>query len=320
MKLKEHLTVEQIANEFGLKYFGNSKLEITGINEIHKVQKGDLAYVDHPKYYEATLNSAASVIIINKVVEVPYGKAILISDNPFEVYNELVNRYMIHLNKPQNFIKNEISPKPKIGEGTLIYPGVFIANNVKIGKNCIIHPNVVIYNGTVIGDEVIIKANSTIGGDAFYYTHFKKWHACGRVVIHDRVHIGSNCTIDKGVSGDTVIGKDSKIDNQIHIAHGVVVGERVLMAAGVGIAGKSTIGNDVFLMGHVGVVKNVNVGDGVTVLSKALVTKDLKQGKTYFGNPAQDVKIAFKELATLRKLPEFSARVEKIMKEIEKAV
>lgn len=302
MKLQKPLRVSDLATEFGLKYLGEGSIKITGINEIHKVEAGDLAYVDHPKYYQSTLASAATVIIINKEVEVPKGKALLLAENPFKVYNELTKRYGLHMEEPPLTPGAYISPLAKIGDKCKIYPGVYIANDVVIGNNCVIHPNVCIYPGVQIGNNVIIKANSTLGGDAFYYTNFEKWHACGRVIIHDDVHIGSACTIDKGVSGDTVIGKQTKIDNQVHIAHGVVVGERVLMAAGVGIAGKARIGNDVFLTGHVGVVKNVTVGDGAMVLSKALISKDVPGNKTYFGNPAREAHEAFKEMAHIKQL------------------
>jgi UDP-3-O-[3-hydroxymyristoyl] glucosamine N-acyltransferase len=318
MKLSNPIKVNDLAKEYNLKYAGNGELDITGINEIHKVESGDLAYVDHPKYYKSTLNSAASVIIINKEVEVPEGKAILISENPFAIYNELVEKYMIHFEKPPQNQPYYVSPDAEIGEGTIIYPGAYIANNVKIGKNCIIHPNVVIYNGCILGDNVIIKANSVIGGDAFYYTNYKKWHSCGRVILHDNVNIGSCTTIDKGVSGDTIVGKDTKIDNEVHLAHGVVVGERCLMAAEVGVAGKTIIGDDVILLGQAGVVKDVKIGDGAVVLSKSLITKDVPGGINYFGLPAQDTRVAYKELASLRRLPNWQKRIEDAMKELEK--
>jgi UDP-3-O-[3-hydroxymyristoyl] glucosamine N-acyltransferase len=317
MKINQPLKAAELAEALNLPIYGNKDARISGINEIHKVEEGDLAYVDNEKYYGSTLKSAASVILINKKVEAPETKALIVCEKPFEVYNQLVNKYMIHLEAPPQNANAYISPDAKIGEGTKIYPGVYIANNVIIGKHCEIHPNAVIYNGAIIGDRVIIKACAVIGGDAFYYTNYKKWYSCGRVILEDDVEIGASSTIDKGVSGDTIIGAKTKIDSQVHVGHGVVVGKRCIFAAEVGIAGKSIIGDDVVMLGQGGVVKDVTVGDGAVLLSKSLITKDVKGHTNYFGLPAQDTKVAYKELASLRRLPAFMEMVNKKLKELE---
>ncbi len=300
MKLPHPVHVNDIARKYNLEIIGNKNNKIHGINEIHKVKKGDLAYVDNPKYYSFTLNSEATVILINQKTEVPEGKTLLLCDNPFEIYNALVETYMTKLETPGPGAY--ISPQAKVGKNCRIYPGVYIANNVTIGDDCIIHPNVMIYPNTIIGNRVIIKANTTIGGDAFYYTHFQKWHSCGRVIIHDDVHIGAGCTIDKGVSGDTVIGRHTKLDNQVHVGHGVTIGEYCLLTAQTGIGGKTTIGNKVTLLGQVAVIKDVKIGDGATVLTKSLVSKDIKAGETYFGLPAREKSQVYREMAILKKI------------------
>ncbi len=309
MKFAKTLTVKEIAEYYNLEFIGNGNIKITGINEIHKVEKGDIAYVDNEKYYTSTINSAATVIIIDKKVEEVECKALLISKKPFEIYNDLIDRFMVKLEEPPVNNNCYISAEAIIGKGNKIYPGTYIANDVTIGKNCIIHPNVTIYNGVQIGNNVIIKANTIIGGDAFYYANFKKWHSCGRVIIKNDVNIGSGCTIDKGVSGDTIIGESTKIDNMVHIAHGVVVGKKCLLTAQVGIAGKSTIGDNVTILGDVGVVKDIRIGDGATILSSSLVTKDVPKGKTYFGNPARESKVVFKEIIASRMLPAWMKKV-----------
>ncbi len=316
MKLQTPVSVESLAQEYNLRIIGSKQNMVTGINEIHKVESGDLAYVDNEKYYDFTLNSKATVILINKETKVPEGKTLLICDNPFAVYNSLTARYMAHLEPPPPAAGYYVSPRAEIGQNTVIYPGVYIANDVKIGKNCQIHPNVVIYQNTIIGDHVVIKANSTIGGDAFYYTNFDKWHSAGRVVIHDHVHIGAACTIDKGVSGDTVIGAHTKLDNQVHVGHGVEIGEYCLLVGQTGIGGKTRIGNRVMLLGQVAVIKDVTIGDGATVLTKSLVSKKIAEGKTYFGLPARDTKEIYRELALMKKLPEWKENVEEKLKEI----
>ena len=241
MKLNAQLTVAEAANFINANFAGSPERFINGINEIHKVEDGDLTFDDIEKYYSKAINSKATIILINKEVECPEGKSLIISDNPFRDYCKLVLKYWIKEEVPnKGYYK---AADAVIGEGTQIYPNAYISNGVVIGKDCIIHPNVVLHTGTVLGDRVIIKANTVVGGDAFYYkgygSYFEKWPSCGRVIIHDDVNIGSGCTIDKGVSGDTIIGKHTKIDNLIHIAHGVEIGERCLFAAQTGIAGEN---------------------------------------------------------------------------------
>jgi UDP-3-O-[3-hydroxymyristoyl] glucosamine N-acyltransferase len=181
-----------------------------------------VVFVDHPKYYDTCLKSAASCIIINnKDVEIPVGKALLFCNDPFEAYLTIIKHF-----KPLHISSKSISDDLIIGEGTIIMPNVFVGNNVRIGKNCILYPGVTILSDTIIGDEVIIQANTVIGGDAFYYNTkknrtdwYKKMLSCGRVILEDKVEIGCSCTIDRGVSGDTKIGMGTKIDNMVHIGH-----------------------------------------------------------------------------------------------------
>lgn len=306
MKLPSPLKLKQAADFLGVQFVGNPNAEITGINEIHKVVPGDVTFVDVEKYYNKALYSEATFIIINKEVECPEGKALLLADDPFAAYNALVMKYQ---KKPRFYTSDFASGENlSIGEGTIIHPGAVIANDVKIGKNCIIYPNTVIYPDCILGDNVIIQANCTIGGDAYYFknykTHFTKMETCGRVVIADDVEIGANCTIDRGVSGDTIIGKGTKFDCHIHIGHGVVVGERCLFAGQVGVGGKTIIGNEVMLWGQVGVTKDITIGDRAVVLAKSGVSKSLKGDTAYFGSPAAETKKMYKQLAAMRKLPE----------------
>jgi UDP-3-O-[3-hydroxymyristoyl] glucosamine N-acyltransferase len=302
MKFDATLTLTEIAQITGAKPIGEPGFLITGINEIHKVEKGDITFVDHPKYYEKALNSAATTIIINKEIECPAGKALLISDDPFRDYNFLSKRF-----SPFNpHTSSNVSPSASIGEGTVIMPGAFIGNNCKVGKNCIFHPNVVIYDNTIVGDNVTIHANTTIGADAFYFKrrpdYYEKMHSCGRVVIEDNVEIGANCTIDKGVSADTVIGRGTKMDNQVHVGHDTVIGPNCLFAAQVGIAGVVTIEENVILWGQVGVQKDLTIGKGAIVLGQSGVPKSLEGGKTYFGSPTREAREKMKEIAFLKNL------------------
>jgi UDP-3-O-[3-hydroxymyristoyl] glucosamine N-acyltransferase len=236
MKFKSAQTLLKVANLIDASFVGDSDFKITGINEIHVVEDGDIVFVDHPKYYDKALKSAATTILINKEVDCPIGKSLLISDDPFRDFNKLTKHF-----NPFISSKDSIANSAIIGEGTIIQPNVFIGNNVVIGKNSLIHPNVTIYDNTLIGDNVIIHGNSVLGADAFYYKkrpdNFDQLISGGRVIIKNNVHIGASCTIDKGVSGDTIIGEGTKIDNQVHIGHDSVVGEKCLIASQTGIAG-----------------------------------------------------------------------------------
>ncbi len=303
MKLTPTMSLGQMSDFLQAEFVGDSEFEITGLNEIHVVEAGDVTFVDHPKYYKTALTSAASVVIINKKVDCPESKHLIISDDPFRDFNKLILKY-----KPFVASNSAISPDVSIGEGTVIQPNVYIGDNVKIGKNCIIHPNVVIYRDVVIGNNVIINGNSTIGSDAFYFktreSGFDKFHTCGRVIINDDVEIGANCTIDRGVTGDTIIGKGCKLDNQIHIGHDTVLGERCLIAAQSGIAGVCKIGNQVIMWGQTGVAKDIVIGDHATILSQSGVLNSLEGGKRYMGTPAEEAFSKSRQWVSLRKLPD----------------
>ena len=230
MKFKSVQTLQEIATLIDARFIGKSDFEITGINEIHVVESGDIVFVDHPKYYDKALNSKATTILINKEDPCPKRESLLISENPLDDF-EKRSRHV----GPVIDSSKSISDSAKIDTGTLIQPNVFIGNNVSIGKNCLIHPNVSIYDNSIIGNNVIIHSNTVLGADAFYYKKkaegFDQLISVGRVVVKDNVHIGASCTIDKGVTGDTTIGLGTKIDNQVHIGHDSVIGKNCLIAS-----------------------------------------------------------------------------------------
>jgi UDP-3-O-[3-hydroxymyristoyl] glucosamine N-acyltransferase len=303
MKFPQSVTLSELASLTNTRVVGNGQSTVSGINEIHKVEAGDITFVDHPKYYDKALNSNATFIIINKDVQPPAGKGLLFAQDPFSAYIQIVKHFRKFT--PSN---SPVSSTSSIGEGTILQPGVFIGESVRVGKNCIIHSNVSIYDHTIIGDDVVIHANTVIGADAFYFKRrpegYDKMVSCGRVIIHDRVEIGASCTIDKGVSGDTVIGEGSKLDNQVHVGHDTVIGKNCLFAAQVGIAGVVTIEDEVILWGQVGVQKDLTIGKGAIVLGQSGVGKSLEGGKQYFGSPAQDARTKMRELALVKQLPE----------------
>jgi UDP-3-O-[3-hydroxymyristoyl] glucosamine N-acyltransferase len=300
-----------IAQIIGADVIGNKEGLATGINEIHKVEKGDLVFVDHPKYYDTCLNSAASFIIINKEVAVPEGKAILIVAEPFEAYLKIINHY-----RPFSPSVKMISDTAAIGEGTVIMPGAFIGNHVIIGNNCIIHPNVTILDYCILGNNVIIQAGTVIGSDAFYYNkktdrdvHYKKMTSCGRVIIENDVEIGANCTIDRGVTHDTIIGAGTKFDNIIHIGHDTVVGKNCLFAANIIVGGCTTIKDGVVIWGGAIINKTITIGENAVLYARTGVSNNLEGNKTYWGAPAQEARLAQKELVWIKRIPQLWEKV-----------
>ena len=312
MKFPEAVTITWIADLIKAKVIGDATMNAYGINEIHKVEEGDLCFVDHPKYYDKCLNSSATHIIINtKDVSLPAGKTLLVVDEPFEAYLKIINYF-----RPFTAATKSISDTAIIGEGTVIMPNVFIGKDVTIGNNCIIHPNVSLMDYTEIGNNVVIQAGSVIGSDAFYYNTkknrdvwYKRMQSCGNVIIEDDVEIGAGCTIDRGVTASTRIGAGTKIDNMVHIGHDTNIGKNCLFAAQVGIAGATTIEDGVILWGQVGVSKTLTIGANAIVYAQSGVGSDLEGGKIYFGSPADDAQTKKKELVWIKRIPELWKKV-----------
>ena len=277
MRFPQPYTLEQIATIINAKYVGASDFPVLGMNEIHVVQAGDIVFVDHPKYYEKALHSKATIVLINKEVECPEGKALLISDDPFRDFNKLTDFF-----KPFQKATALIAPSACIGENTVVQPGTFL------------------------GDNVTIHAGTVLGADAFYYKKrpegFDKLKSGGRVVIEDNVDLGALCTIDRGVTGDTTIKKGTKIDNQVHIGHDTVVGEKCLIASQTGIAGCVVIENEVTIWGQVGMTSGITIGEKAVILAQSGISKSLEGGQTYFGYPAGEAREKYKEMSALKQL------------------
>jgi UDP-3-O-[3-hydroxymyristoyl] glucosamine N-acyltransferase len=303
MKLSKAIHVKTLAEKYNCEIYGNLDQLAYGINEIHKVEPGDICFADIPKYFDKVIESAATIIILSKKVDIPKGKTLFVHPEPFQVYNQ------ISLDQhPVNVLTTSIDPTASIGTGTIVEPGAIIGPNVNIGKDCFIQALAVIREDTIIGDRVRIQSGALVGTDAFYFKRenekYLKWNSCGRVIIGDDVEVGAGCTINKGVSGDTVIGAGTKMDSQIHIGHGAVIGKNCLMAAQVGVGGKTIIEDNVVMYGQVGIAQNLHIGKGAIILAKSGVSKNLKGGKMYFGVPAEESRQAMKELAALRRLPQ----------------
>ena len=301
MKFNKTYTLKEISKIIDTEYIGEDNFPVYGMNEIHVVEQGDIVFVDHPKYYDKALSSAATVVLINKKVACPEGKALLISDDPFRDFNKLSTYFNLFFTS-----EKPISNSTSIGMHTIIQPNVFLGNNVTIGNNCRIHSNVSIYDNCRIGNNVIIHAGTVLGADAFYYKKrpegYDRLISCGSVTIEDNVEIGAGCTIDRGVTGQTTIKKGSKLDNQIQVGHDTVIGKKCLIASQVGIAGCCIIEDEVTIWGQVGTNSGITIGKGAVILGQTGVTKSVKGGISYFGTPITESRQKLKELAMLKRL------------------
>lgn len=311
MKFTTPITIDQLLDIITqtVEIQGNKNNLVKGINEFHSVEEGDLSFVDHDKYYNRVLESKATIILIDKEMDCPEGKTILICEDPLLAFLDVINFYVKFTPQNQN-----IHPNTPIGEGTIIQPNVFIGEHVVIGKNCIIHSNVSIYANTTIGNNVIIHSNSTIGADACYFQkRVEKWikiDSCGTTVIEDNVEIGANCCIDKGVSGVTFIGEGTKFDNLAQIGHDTHIGKRCLIGAQVGVAGCTFIDDDCSVWAKAGINKDLYIAKNTTVLAFTGVDKSVNEsGITLFGIPADEARKKWKEMAYVKMLPEIAEAI-----------
>jgi UDP-3-O-[3-hydroxymyristoyl] glucosamine N-acyltransferase len=299
MKFLKPIPVKDIAIKWNAKLLGDQAQLALGINEIHKVSIGDISFVDVEKYFQKALYSEASIIILNKEVEPPSGKTLIVVDKPFDVYNTIVGEELIKLKE---------SASNKIHSSVIIEQGAIVEEYVNIGANSFIQAGAIIKNGTSIGENVIIQSGAIIGTDAFYFKKeagkYLPWISGGGVVIENNVQIGGGTTINKCVSANTIIGEGSKLDCQIQIGHGVEIGKNCLIAAQVGIAGNTIIEDNCTIYGQVGIGQNLRIGANATLLATTAVSKDLKGDKTYFGIPAMEATKYARQLAMLKNLAE----------------
>lgn len=299
MIFKSPQTLKTIAELIGAKYVGDENFQVFGTNEIHRVKAGEIVFVNHPKYYDKALFSEATIILIDKEVDCPEGKALLISDDPFRDFNK-INEHYQGIQTFETTGQNAV-----IGKNCKIHPSVVIGNDVKIGDNCMIFPNVVIGDRTEIGNNCVIQSGTVLGGDAFYYNKnaegFRKMLSVGNVIIENNVEIGNLCTIDRGVTDSTIIGAGSILDNQIQIGHDTVIGKKVLIASQTGIAGCCIIEDEVTIWGQVGIASGVTIESGTVLLAQVGVNRSLSKG-TYFGPIAEEFRSYLKKEVKLKNL------------------
>lgn len=328
MKFKTPIRLDEAARLLGCKFLGNPDHLILGLNEIHRVESGDLCFVDYHKYYDKALYSAATTILIDQEVTPPEGKGLLVSDDPFRDFNRLSDHFQPQ--QPQDTAAEYIFKDVTLGQNVVLGEEVDLGIGVQVGHNSvigsdvtigdytIIHPNVTIYSHTDIGKHCTINAGSVIGSEAFYYKKRSygrdKMLSVGRTRLGDWVDIGAGCTIDRGVTAVTSIGDHTKLDNLVQVGHDSVIGKRCLIAAQVGIAGVVNIEDDVSIWGQAGIVQDLTIGKGANLLGKTGVMSSLEGGKSYGGIVADNARAFLRKEAALKKLPDLIPRLEALLK------
>jgi len=329
----------EIAELVGGQLTGDGEILITGFSGIKEAKEGDLTFLDNVKYLPMVAQTKASAILASEKID-DIAIPVILVKNPSFSFTQIVGKYILKECKlsdgihPSALVSDSaeigrgvaigpcaiISDHAKVGKKTRIYPGCFIGNDVTIGENCTIYPNVTVMHSLSIGNNVIIHSGTVIGSDGFGFLQVegkhKKIPQIGTVVIEDDVEIGANVTVDRARFDKTLIGRGTKIDNLVQIAHNVVMGEDCIIISQVGISGSVNIGKGAILAGQVGVVGHLSIGDGVIVASRGVVTKSIPAHTKVSGNPAKEDSKAKKIQASVQRLPHYV----KVISELEKRV
>lgn len=333
-------TLKEIAKLIDGTIIGDEEINITGISGIKEAKKGDITFIANSKYMSLMDATNASAIITSSDVD-SGPKTIIKTDNPSLAFSRLVSLLAPNEDKHPEGIHSTaivgnnvklgknvaiqayvvVEDYAEIDDNTVLYSGVYLGHHAKIGKNCIIYPSVSIRERVTIGDRVIIHSGSVIGSDGFGFATVKGVHhkipQIGTVAIEDDVEIGANVTIDRARFDKTVVGRGTKIDNLVQIAHNVIIGENSIVVAQAGISGSTVIGKEVILAGQSGVVGHVNIGDGAIVAAQAGVTKSVPPNTKVSGYPAKPHSIAKRVNACVQRLPEMMKTIKELQNRIE---
>ncbi len=333
-------TLKEIADFLNGELIGRGDIVISGISGIKEAKDGDITFVANSKYLPLLDKTLASAIITSKEIS-SCPKPIIRTDNPSLAFVKLVS-FLVPLKTvhpkgvhPTAVIsKNaslgkEVAVGPYaviedgavIGQESIIYPHCYIGNEVKIGKKALIYPNVSVRERTTLGDNVIIHSGTVIGSDGFGYETFEGSHIkipqVGTVEIGNDVEIGSNVSIDRARFDKTIIGNGVKIDNLVHIAHNVVIGDNSIVVAQVGISGSTRIGRNVTLAGQVGIVGHLEIGDNAIVMAQSGVNKSIPPDTAVWGYPAKPVETARRVNASVQNLPRLIRTINELKKRIQ---
>ncbi len=333
-------TLKEIAELVDGKIIGDENIIITGIAGIKEAREGDITFVANSRYKSLMDKTKASAIIVSHGV-VNNHRPLIWTKDPYLAFtkvmrllngNEVSPPKGIHptavIGKNVDFGKDIsiqayviIDDEAKIGDRVILHPHVYIGRQTKIGEETIIYPNVTVRERISIGKRAVIHSGTVIGSDGFGFASVKGKHhkvpQVGTVIVEDDVEIGANVTIDRATIGKTVIGKGTKIDNLVQIAHNVEIGEDSIIVAQVGISGSATLGRGVTMAGQSGATGHIVIGDNTKVAAKAGVTKSIPPNSIVSGFPAKPHDKEKRIKACLQKLPELLKRLYKLEKRIE---
>ncbi len=326
---------------------GDPSVKVSKPARIEEGQAGDVCFLANPKYINFAYTTKASVLIVNadQVFEQPVAATLIRVKDAYTAIAKVLDQYQAMANgngvsnqiEKSSFISDKakvgmnvhighfavISDEAEVGDGTVIFPQVFIGKSVKIGRNTRIFPGAVILDACVIGDHCIIGAGTIIGSDGFGFAPqedgtYKKVAQTGNVVVEDHVEIGANTTIDRATMGSTIIRKGAKLDNLIQIAHNVEIGENTVIAAQSGISGSTKIGKNCIIGGQVGIVGHLTIADGTKINAQSGVSKNVKEeNSSLTGSPAFDYSASMRSQVVFRKLPEMMERIKALEAQIQ---
>ncbi len=334
-------TLDELSKLVKARIIGDETVEITGVGGADNVSVGQITFAQTEEFLELAKQKAAAIIVGEKLAELNSATPLLVVDNPraafatiAEVfvfkpyYNQVISPDAIIADNVQ--LGSGVSIHPGviiesgaiIGDNVILAPGVYVGHNVKIANDTIIHPNVVIEYDSEIGSRVEVHPGAVIGCEGYGFEKtqngYIKVPQFGNVIIEDDVEIGANVTIDRAATGSTIVGSGTKIDNLVHIAHNVEIGEDCLLIAQVGVAGSAKLGNQVTLAGKSGVVGHLTIGDNTTVASYSAVTNDVAPNSFISGYPAHDHRLERRIKVSRKKLPAMIKKIRKLEKKINK--
>ena len=331
-------TVDEIAAVVNGEVVGDGGAVIRGVNGIKEAGPDDVTFVANPKYKAVLKETRAGAVVVAPKTEAT-GLTLIKAANPYAAFARIVVMFAPPAEAPEGISELAyIHEKARIGEGVAVGPfvtvwedavvgdrttlgaGTYVGSASAVGADCLIYPNVTIRERVTIGDRCIIHSGTVLGSDGFGFATDAKVHhkipQIGVVVIEDDVEIGANCTIDRATMGETRIGRGSKLDNLIHIAHNVKIGEGTLIAAQTGIAGSTVLGEYCVLGGQVGIVPHIEIGDGAVLAAQSGVTKSIRDGETVFGRPARPLKEVKKREGRVALLEKYFIRVKELEEEV----
>ena len=335
-----HKTLNEIAKLIDGKVIGDGDTLITGVSGIKEAADGDITFLANPKYSSLMDKTAAAAIITSAEAQ-KTTKPIILTENPSLAFAKIISMfipddaghpqgidYTVVMGKNVTLGKDVvlgpyvvIGDNVTIGDNTIIYAGCFIGHHTKIGNQTLIYPHVSIRERISIGNRVIIHSGTVIGSDGFGFATIKGSHhkipQVGTVEISDDVEIGANVTIDRARFDKTFIGRGTKIDNLVQIAHNVVIGENALIVAQVGIAGSTIIGNNVTLAGQVGLIGHITIGDNAIVTAQSGVAKSVPADTMVSGYPARPFMTTQRVNASMQNLPKLFELVKQLKKKVE---